>query len=258
VIPNVSPIADTAQLCVGNELSFSNNASLGLPPYVYTIYLDNDNVMRKTNETVKGIRSGYTTVYFNVKDMNGCVSVNSDAFKIKVSDPVVAQKFNYQAYYQEDFVIPTKKDTFYVSYNWTPPNNLNFVNKPDPTFNGENPADYVLVRTDTITKCAVADNYHIDVTRDFILELPNAFTPNNDGLNDEIKVVANAGIKDELIVNIYNRSGKLIHQLLRKTEAWDGKLNQVIQDADVYYWIADYETKTGQKRKKTGSFLLIK
>ena len=35
-------------------------------------------------------------------------------------------------------------------------------------------------------------------------------------------------------------------------------LNEVIQDADVYYWIANYETKTGQKRKKTGSFLLIK
>ena len=258
VIPEVSPIADTAQLCVGNELTFSNNASLGLPPYVYTIYLDNNNVLRKTNETVIGIKSGYTTVYFNVKDMNGCVSVNSDAFKIKVSDPIIAQKFNYQAYYQEDFIIPTKKDTGYVLYNWTPPNNLNFINKPDPTFNGENPADYVLLRTDTITKCAVADNYHIDVTRDFILELPNAFTPNNDGLNDEIKVVANAGIKDEVIVNIYNRSGKLIHQLLRKTDAWDGKLNEVIQDADVYYWIANYETKTGQKRKKTGSFLLIK
>ena len=258
VIPAVSPIADTAQLCVGNELSFSNNASLGLPPYVYTIYLDNNNVLRKSNETVIGIKSGYTTVYFNVKDMNGCVSVNSDAFKIKVTDPIVAQQFYYQAYYKEDFIIPTKKDTGYVLYNWTPPNNLNFINKPDPTFNGENPTDYVLLRTDTITKCAVADNYHIDVTRDFILELPNAFTPNNDGLNDEIKVVANAGIKDEVIVNIYNRSGKLIHQILRKTDAWDGKLNQVVQDADVYYWIADYETKTGQKRKKTGSFLLIK
>ena len=261
VIPEVSPIADTAQVCVGNQLSFSNNATLGLPPYVYTIYLDNVNVMRKTNETVIGVKSGYTTVYFNVKDMNGCVSVNSDAFKIKISDPIAPQNFNYQAYYKEDFIIPTKKDTGYVLYNWSPPNNLNFTNKPDPTFNGENPADYILLRTDTTSKCAVADNYHIDVTRDFIFDLPNAFTPNYDGLNDKIKVIANAGIRKINYLKIYNRAGILVRSINNLTEGqngWDGLTLKGMADTDGYYWLAEYETKDNRTLKKSGSFLLIK
>ena len=261
VIPEVSPIADTAQVCVGNQLSFSNNATLGLPPYVYTIYFDNVNVMRKTNETVIGVKSGYTTVYFNVKDMNGCVSVNSDAFKIKISDPIAPQNFNYQAYYKEDFIIPTKKDTGYVLYNWSPPNNLNFTNKPDPTFNGENPADYILLRTDTTSKCAVADNYHIDVTRDFIFDLPNAFTPNYDGLNDKIKVIANAGIRKINYLKIYNRAGILVRSINNLTEGqngWDGLTLKGMADTDGYYWLAEYETKDNRTLKKSGSFLLIK
>jgi gliding motility-associated-like protein len=256
-VPVVKPLAEPVSLCIGKKISLVNNASLGLPPYSYTIYLDNDNLIGQTDGTIIGVKDGATNVYFNVKDKNGCVSLNSNTFKITTFQPIPSQSFNYQAYYLDNFVIPTKKDTGYVLYNWQPPMYLNSYTKADPVFNSAFTTDYILVRTDTTTKCTVADSYHIDVTKDFIFDLPNAFTPNGDGLNDVIKPEANAGI-ESLHLMIFNRSGKLIFETKDKNEGWDGKYGQVLQDADVYYWIVDYVTKAGQQRKKSGSFLLLK
>jgi hypothetical protein len=61
----------------------------------------------------------------------------------------------------------------------------------------------------------VADNYHIDVTKDYVLEVPNAFTPNGDGLNDVLRIIANRGI--EYIENfwIINREGVEVYSLIK-------------------------------------------
>jgi hypothetical protein len=119
-------------------------------------------------------------------------------------------------------VIPTKKDSGYILYNWNPGMYLNYTDRPEPIFNGEYTTDYVLVRTDTTSKCTVADNYHIDVTKDFILEVPNAFTPNNDGLNDVIRVIANAGIEYVDNFRIFNREGLQVFPL-NPNIGWDSR-----------------------------------
>jgi gliding motility-associated-like protein len=258
VVPIITSLVDTFNVCAGNKLNLKLNASLGLPPYTFTFYSNNGNVIGNTDGTVSGIKGGISNVYFNVKDMNGCVSQNTNVFKIRTFDPVLSKQFNYQAYYQTDFVIPTKTDSGYILYNWQPGLYLNFTDKPNPTFNGDNTTDYVLVRTDTTSKCIVADNYHIDVTRDYIFDLPNAFTPNNDGLNDEIKIEANAGIDKINYLRIYNRAGKQVFYTNNIKQGWDGRVGSVMQDADAYYWIAEYVTKAGQTNKKTGTFLLLK
>jgi hypothetical protein len=281
-VPVVTPLPDLFSLCTGLNVSLKNNASLGVPPYVYTFYTNNGNVIGQKDGYLSAIKKGVTNVYFNVKDMNGCVSQNTNSFQFKIYDPILPQRFNYQAFYKDDYVIPTKLDSGYVDYNWQPGLNLNFYDKPNPIFNGENSTDYVLIRTDTTTKCTVADNYHIDVTKDFIFDLPNAFTPNYDGLNDVLRIIANEGIESVESFTIINRSGisftprdnfgnKISFPLTfssrtRDTnfgngwEIWDGKdSNGKVQEADGYYWFASYRIKgkSGVYTKK-GSFILLK
>ena len=257
-VPTVTPLPDLYSLCAGLRVSLKNNAALGLPPYSYSFFTNNGNVLGQIDGYLLGVKGGITDVYFNVKDMNGCISQNTSSFQVKTYDPVLPQKFNYQAFYKDNLLIPTKLDSGYVLYNWQPELNLNFYDKPNPIFNGENTIDYSLIRTDTTSRCTVVDNYHIDVTRDFIFDLPNAFTPNYDGINDIIRAIANSGIEKINYLRIYNRSGNLVFQTTNIKEGWDGKVAEKIQESDAYYWKAEYVTKLNQVFKKSGSFLLLK
>ena len=211
-VPKVDSIPNF-NLCAGNTINVSPYTSLGVPPYTYAFTSNNGSVTGLSSGMIKGIKGGTSNVFFNIKDQNNCVSQNSNTFSIKTYDPALPLKFNYQAYYKDDFVIPTKKDSGYILYNWNPGFYLNYTDKPEPTFNGEFTTNYMLVRTDTTSKCAVADSYHIEVTKDYVFEVPNAFTPNGDGLNDVLRIVANRGI--EYVENfwIYNREGMEVYSL---------------------------------------------
>ena len=136
--------------------------------------------------------------------------------------------------------------------------NLDFYNDKDPVFRGINNVTYALYRLDTTSNCSVTDTYNITVTTDFIFDLPNAFTPNFDGLNDVIKSMYNSGIASLNFLRIYNRNGNIVFQTSLLSEGWDGRVNGVDQDADAYYWTAEYVTRKSETFRKTGSFLLIK
>ncbi|HYG18417.1 MAG TPA: tandem-95 repeat protein [Ohtaekwangia sp.] len=74
------------------------------------------------------------------------------------------------------------------------------------------------------------------------LEIPNAFTPNNDAANDtwQIKVVdgENGGFENAL-VRVYDKRGLLVFQAAGLDGAWDGRFNGEILPADVYYYTID-------------------
>ena len=66
--------------------------------------------------------------------------------------------------------------------------------------------------------------------------LPNAFTPNGDGIND-VLLVQGKGIKLIKTFRIYNRWGELVFETTDLTEAWDGMHKGKLQDVGtfVYY-----------------------
>ena len=51
--------------------------------------------------------------------------------------------------------------------------------------------------------------------------IPNAFSPNGDGMNDTWEIFSIAGIPD-VIVEIYNRWGELIYYSKGYSEPWNG------------------------------------
>jgi gliding motility-associated-like protein len=64
---------------------------------------------------------------------------------------------------------------------------------------------------------------YIHVLDNFLLYIPNAFSPNGDGLNDEFKVEGSA-IKD-ISYSIYNRWGERIFQSTAEEPYWNGRFN---------------------------------
>ncbi|HZK68079.1 MAG TPA: gliding motility-associated C-terminal domain-containing protein, partial [Paludibacter sp.] len=84
------------------------------------------------------------------------------------------------------------------------------------------------------------------VTEITMIDLPNAFTPNGDGVNDEF-------MKD-WHVQIYNRNGIL---LFEGYDGWDGKYNGKPVTKDTYFFILYYlhDSKT---KSKEGYVMLIR
>jgi hypothetical protein len=155
---------------------------------------------------------GLATIYYMVVDAYGCMSENSTPFKVKVDEPVKPKIFFQEAFYDFNTIIKTKVDSGYSVYDWSPKMNLNLYNDKDPIFRGFNNLTYSLYRLDTASKCSVTDTYNITIATNFIYDLPNAFTPNSDGLNDVIKSIYNSGIASLNFLRIYNRNGNIVFQ----------------------------------------------
>jgi gliding motility-associated-like protein len=257
-LPIVQPLSGSVIVCEGASINLLSNVSVGLAPYQFTIISDSASVASNTAGILFAKKGGLATIFYKVSDAYGCVSENSAPFKIKVYDLVKPKIIYQEAFYDFNTIIKTKVDSGYSVYDWSPKMNLNYYNDKDPVFRGYNDVSYTLNRQDTTSNCSVADTYNITVTTNFIFDLPNAFTPNFDGLNDVIKSVYNSGIASLNFLKIYNRKGNIVFQTSLLSAGWDGRLNGVDQESDAYYWTAEYVTKKNETFRKSGSFLLIK
>ena len=86
------------------------------------------------------------------------------------------------------------------------------------------------------------------------IPIPNAFTPNNDGLNDEFKPY-DSGVSDFKML-IFNKFGEKIFESNDINLGWDGYFNgKIVQGSYVYKMEF---VLNGKNVVQTGNFLLIK
>lgn len=72
--------------------------------------------------------------------------------------------------------------------------------------------------------------------------VPNAFTPNNDGINDKFGAIV-TGTLPVFEFLIFNRWGQMIFSSSDQYELWDGTYNGKQCPADVYIWKTRYQYK---------------
>ncbi len=83
--------------------------------------------------------------------------------------------------------------------------------------------------------------------------LPNSFTPNGDGINDEYRVTDDVNIASFNIV-VQDKSGKVVAQWSTFEGYWDGRnLKGEICPPGIYVYVINYVDKLGDKRQKVGS-----
>lgn len=87
------------------------------------------------------------------------------------------------------------------------------------------------------------------------IQLPTAFSPNGDGLNDSFGILAEGLEEMELI--IYNRWGKIVYQSKRIGEKWDGTINGVVAPTGVYGYELAAKNANRESIVKKGSVTLV-
>jgi len=90
------------------------------------------------------------------------------------------------------------------------------------------------------------------------LLIPDAFTPNGDGVNDVFRLV-NAEQFDEVLMRVYNRWGELIHEGTGNNHGWNGLYKSREQGIGVYvYYVEAKNPATGEKLSLNGNVSLIR
>lgn len=87
-------------------------------------------------------------------------------------------------------------------------------------------------------------------------DLPSAFTPNGDGVND-IFLVRGFGIT-KMTLRVYNRQGLMVFESRTQSIGWDGTYKGTPQPMDAYAWTLEVEYFTGEKFRKKGDVTLIR
>ena len=92
------------------------------------------------------------------------------------------------------------------------------------------------------------------------MDIPNAFTPNGDGVNDYFypRQMLTRGMTT-FSMNIYNRWGQLIYQTTSiDGRGWDGNFNNIQQPEGVYVYIIDATFQDGQTEHHQGNVTLLR
>ncbi len=96
---------------------------------------------------------------------------------------------------------------------------------------------------------------YVDVTCGDVF-VPNAFSPNNDGMNDVLYVRGNC-IKT-MSFRIYDRWGEKVFETADPKAGWDGTFRGKLMDAAVFGYHLDAELLTGETVKMKGNITLVR
>ena len=90
------------------------------------------------------------------------------------------------------------------------------------------------------------------------LLLPNAFTPNGDGVNDNFRPLHACDMQD-YSMTVFNRYGEKIYFSKDPLEGWNGKIKGTLLNMGGYVWTVAYtKTSTKQIIQKQGTVLLLR
>ena len=205
-----------------------------------------------TNTVVVNPTSAYTVTYFLIDD-------------VSLEEIIPAQAIRDTSICNGDsMLLASPSPTEFAEYNWQPAAGLSCTNCASPKASPQTTTTYTLTKKQckATTSAQVTLTVKTDCDVKVQLEIPNVFTPNEDGRNDTFKILLPPGsILKEFAV--YNRWGNII----KNTEAlpqqsvilWDGRTTAgEACPAGVYYYVLSYANAEGEVQKRNGYITLIK
>lgn len=86
--------------------------------------------------------------------------------------------------------------------------------------------------------------------------IPNAFTPNGDGLNDVFEVKGR--FLQNFVLTVVDRNGQQVFRATDRATTWDGTIKGHPPVNGVYVWRFEQTDETGQSMQQTGTVTLLK
>ncbi|HQQ95110.1 MAG TPA: PKD domain-containing protein [Bacteroidia bacterium] len=237
---------------VPGTLSGGITGTLSSPQSTYGL------IFQPSNSFTTHATAPATTVFsLQITDVNGCSnSPVTDTIRIQTPPPsvntvttvIVGQTVTVNGYVGSNF-----------NYTWTPlTTSLSCTNCSNPVSSTTVDITYTVSVIDLPLQCFEVLNTHtIKVELLSSLDVPSAFTPNGDGVNDFIGV-GGWGIRKLIYFKVFNRWGQLLYESNDLDRGWDGTFNGIEQNMETYIYQASVDTYTNETLSKSGSFKLIR
>jgi gliding motility-associated-like protein len=191
-------------------------------------------------------------------DNNGCS--NRDTVMLRVKGPSLNAGNDTTICPDVAFVLEATASAGNI--HWSPPTGLSATTVVAPTFSWNESVEYLVSLTDTFG-CVAYDTLRItvDVCESYI-QVPQAFSPNADGVNDHFTLFEKNISQYE--IRIYNRWGELVYnsrdlsELNDLSKGWDGTYKGQPQNTGTFVYYLTATDIAGKKFEKKGNLTLIR
>jgi gliding motility-associated-like protein len=186
----------------------------------------------ETGSTINNLTAGEYTVF--VTDSNMCqvtetyIVTETDELFLELFSPTLVADYNVSNYGATDGSVELEilGGTAPYSFNWS--NGMTSQN-----IDNVGAGEYFVIVTDA-NGCIISDR--ITLTQSMALDIPEGFSPNNDGKNDYF-VIKGVEIYPDNTLEIYNRWGNLVYKKNGYNNEWDGNNMNGKELPDATYFV---------------------
>ena len=143
-----------------------------------------------------------------------------------------------------------------IMWLWTPGTYLDDPLLKSPLARPLESMTYHLIGYD-VNGCRDTAEVHINVEYGPKVAVPNAFSPNGDGLNDEFKI-GNVFFEKLVEFKVWNRYGQLIYEGKDPKKGWDGTIKGQPAAMDTYFYKIQVAMPDGTPKTFKGDVILVR
>jgi gliding motility-associated-like protein len=263
---NPSPVAlfiGNGTGCVPVSVTFTDQSTISSGSIAAWNWTFGDGNTSTTQSPTHTYTTGGTySVTLTVTSNTGCTGTLTVTNMITVTNPPVA---SFTAPFTTSITNPLVQFSDHsvggTSYFWNfgdinsnPSDNVSNVHNPTHTYSAV--GTYCVLEVVSNGSCSDTAKLCLVIAPLFSFYVPNAFSPNGDGTNDEFYG------KGENIANfsmsIYDRWGNLLFHTEDINTHWDGTVHGNIAQEDVYVYVINIKDNMGSDHKYIGSVTLVK
>ena len=232
-----APYIDSSLLVNGNTaycITSNDSTVFYVQPADSIQWFRNNLAIRSANQTrFKASLSGtYHAVLYNFL---GCsLSTRPQQVLIEIPKPGITYPVQYSVVNNP---LQLAARDFGISTIWKPSAHLDDPSNTNPVFKVTNEIDQLYtIEIKTVAGCLTTDTQFVKSIKEVKIYVPNAFTPNNNGLNDLLRPLL-LGVKEIKFFRIYNRWGQLVYDMQSADRGWDGTFKGMLQPSGTFVWL---------------------
>lgn len=182
---------------------------------------------------------------------------NKDSMNIHVIPP-----FTFDAvtpsdttiHYGDRIQLGSQSEAIY--WLWDP---ITFLSDPTVEDPWAAPTENIVYSLIGINKYGCRDTAKVKINVDYIskIGMPNAFSPNGDGVNDIFKI-GNFQFEKMTEFKVFNRWGQQVYDGRDPQKGWDGTINGKPAASDTYFYIVKLTMPGGEQKVFKGDVILLR